>query len=331
MAGYNTFWIGQDNNVWAREGNKVSNYGQYLGGNDQGFDAKNFSAASIPQIGLTWQRINDPNLSQQTGSYSGGGGSGSSAQQQASQLQIDQINRLLGLVDTQRNTGVQRIDEGYNTNKTRLTEDKTRAFNEYGQQELTNDKNKQKGFDQVDDFANTSYTNLQRLLQGANAGNSSVGRQLVPHLISKGAGKRRTGVVETAGENAQAIQQAKDDAETQFARSFADIDTQYKNQKSDFLSQLEQQRMDLLAQRLGIEADADRATAGTEAALNERAAQLQQIFGFKPSFNPTAVNLKTPKLSQYQVDPAQIRLDQNAPAETRFYNPLLKKREELRG
>lgn len=250
-------------------------------------------------------------------------------QRQAANLQIEQINRLLGTIDAQKNAGLQRLEAEYGANRGRLTEDQQRAMNDYAQQFTKNDQNRQKGVEQVDDFANNSFNNLRRILQGANAGSSSVMRELVPQLVSKGAGTRRQGVFDTAGENAQAITTAKKDAETQFARSFEDLDNQKRNQESQFRTGVDTQYNDLLAQRLGLEQDAGIATDATRSALDSRTAQLNALFGqFAPQFSAKAVNLQTPELSQYQMDPAQIRMDQGLPQETRAYLPSLRKREE---
>lgn len=255
--------------------------------------------------------------------------SGPSAQQLAANSQIDQINRLLGVIDSQGQAGLGRLDSSYNDTKTRLGEQKAKTMDRYGQQYITNDKDKQRGIEQVDDFAKTSYNSLQRLLQGANAGNSSVGRTLMPYLVNKGASSRRQGVFDTAGENQREIDMAKGDAEDQFRYAFQDTDNQYNEQKQGFLSNIEQQKMDLLAKKLGLEQDAGLATAGTEAELNSRTAALQSLFGqYAPSFTARAMNLKTPELGKYTLDPGQIKLGQNQGSGSYYTNPI-KKRQEL--
>lgn len=266
---------------------------------------------------------------------SGTGGSGSGtgaapAAPTASQLQIEQINRLLGILGSQQSSGEQAIDTGYESQRSRLADQQTKAMSGYQDQFLKNDQNKQRGVEQVDDFAYNSFNSLQSLLRGANAGDSSVARQLVPQVVSKGAGTRRKGVFDTAGENAQAITMAKGDAEDQFRYGQEDLINQRNSQKGDFLRGIEEQRLDLLGKRLGMEADSGAATDGTSAELNARTGQLQALFGqYAPTYTARAMNLKTPELGQYQVDPAAIRQNQGLPAETRAYLPQIKKKQEL--
>ena len=171
------------------------------------------------------------------GGGGGGGGSSAAAQQAAAQnAQLSQIDRLLGILGSQESQGMSAIESGYGSQKQRLTEQEQKAMAGYQDQFLKNDQNKQKGVEQVDDFANTSYNSLQSLLRGANAGVSSVGRQLVPHVVAKGAGTRRKDVFDTAGENTKQITSAKGDAEDQFRLGFEDLG----NQRNDQIKNLRQ-------------------------------------------------------------------------------------------
>lgn len=257
--------------------------------------------------------------------------------------QIAQLNSILGNIGNQRSQGLSRLEQSALDAKNRLTEQKTKTMQGYDQQSLKNAQDKQRGVEQVDDFANNSYKNLQRVLQGGNAGNSSVGRQLVPQLVSKSAGTRRQGVFNAAGENDASIASARGDAEDQYGYSFQDLENQRKSQQENFLSGIYQQEQDLYGKRAGIEAQkaaatgagyegVRAATAGSRAEIDSRAAQLNALFGqFAPTFNAKAVNTKTPDLKSYQIDPALIKGDQSIPQESRFYLPNLKKKEDNQG
>jgi len=276
-------------------------------------------------------------------SGNGGGGYSAAETQALYDDQIAQLNTILGTIGTQRNQGLTRLQQSALDAKNRLTEQKNKTMQGYDQQSLKNAQDKQRGVEQVDDFANNSYKNLQRVLQGGNAGNSSVGRQLVPQLVSKSAGTRRQGVFNAAGENDAAITSARGDAEDQYGYSFQDLENQRKSQQENFLSGIYQQEQDLYGKRAGIEAQraaatgagyegVRAATAGSRAEIDSRAAQLNSLFGqFAPTFNARAVNTKTPDLKSYQLDPALIKGDQNIPQESRFYLPNLKKKEQNQG
>lgn len=275
--------------------------------------------------------------------YSTGGSGGYSAADERLQYedQIAQINALLGNIGNQRGQGLSRLESSFNDSASRLGEQKTKAMAGYDQQSLQNAQQKQKGVEQVDSFANNSYNSLQRLLQGGNAANSSVGRTLVPQLVSKSAGTRRQGVFDTAGQNDQAIAGARGEAEDEFRYSQQDLENQKKSQQEQFLQGIINQEQDLLGKRAGFESQraaatgagyeaARNAAAATRAEIDARTAQLSSLFGqYAPTFNARAVNLKTPELGQYTVDPAQIRGDQSVAAENRVYLPNIKKKQQL--
>lgn len=278
-------------------------------------------------------------------SYAGGGGgsagSYSSADEQAQyQDQIDQINRLLGNIGVTRDQGSQRLNQSAADAMARLNEQKTKAMEGYDQQSLQNSQQRQRGVESVDQFANTSYKNLQRVLQGAHAGGGSVARQLVPQLVSQSAGTRRQGVFNTAGENEQAITSARGDATDQFKYSEQDLQNQKKQQEEDFLRGLLNQESDLLGKRASAESARAAATgagyqaaraaaAGTRSEIDSRTAQLNALFGqYAPTFNARAVNLKTPELGKFTVDPAQLRSDQSLPTDSRVYMSALKKKQQ---
>lgn len=255
---------------------------------------------------------------------------------------INELNRILGNIAVGRDQGLQRLGSSFNTAKTRLGEDRTRAYEGYNQQDLQNSTEKLRGTEQVDQYAGSSYNSLQNILRGANAGNSSVARELIPQLVSKAAGQRRQGVFNTFGENQQGIDMARQDATTQFDRSEYDLGEQRKRSEEDFLRSILESENDIASQiRQAQEAKAQAAgrgyagamaaSAGTRSQIASRDSQLNNLFNsYAPSLAPAAVNLKTPELGKYTVDKAAIQGGGNTPAETAYYAPQLKKRQELR-
>lgn len=245
--------------------------------------------------------------------------------------QISALSRLLGLTRTQFDTGLGNIG----MQRTRLGDQKAKTMQGYDDQALENNQDKQRGVESVDSFANNSFNNLRRLLQGAGAGSSSVARELVPQLVSKSAGTRRMGVFDTAGRNARDIDVARGDAEDQYRFAGEDIDSQEKSFREGILNKQnelegnisELQIKKAMANGSGYEA-AKAAAAGTQSSIDGRMAELNSLFG---QFNPTyrAVNTKKPELGKYTVDPAQINADQSIPAESRYYLPQIRKRQEL--
>jgi len=258
--------------------------------------------------------------------------------------QISALERLLGHTNTQRDSGLQSMNERFNSEKSTLDNQRTRAMNDYAAKETQNTQDRERGMGEVDNFANSSYSNLQRLLQGANAGSSSVARELMPYLVSKAATTRRTGVVDTAGRNAQSIASAKDDAEYQYGQSFQELENNKKANEKSFLESIYSKQNEFDAQRKDLQMKRDMASgkgyqaardaaSGIQNSMNDRQAQLASLFGqYKPTFTARAMNTKAPELSQFTVDKAAINSSNpNLPAESSFYQTQLKKRQELAG
>ena len=206
---------------------------------------------------------------------------------------------------------------------------KTKARLGYDEQAVQNNKDKLGGFNQVEDYANNAYKSLQRLLLGGNAGNSSVGRELMPYLVSKSAGSKRQGVVEPDGANEQSITKARGNAEDEFNLSQQDLGNQRKAKEQSFLESIMQRQNDLTGQKRDLEvkramangqgyAQARAAGDASQASINSRMGELANLFGtYKPTYNARAMNLKAPELSQFTVDKAvNINSDRSLPTES---------------
>ena len=261
---------------------------------------------------------------------SGGGGWSASDERAYYNDQIASLDRLLGVTNSQYTAGLGRLG----LERSKLGDTRTKTFNRYADQEVQNDQDKQKGVEGVDSFANNSYRSLMRLLQGANAGNSSVAREVVPYLVSKSAGTRRQGVFDQAGENTRNISIAKKDAEDEFGFAEDELKGQEKAFRDSILNkqnEIDAQKRQLqiqaaMADGTGYEA-AKAAGDASQNSINARFDQLNSLFGqFAPHYR--ALNLQDPTLGKYTIDPAQIRADQNLPAESRYYNTQIRKRKE---
>lgn len=322
------YWFGQDGNVYVKGAgfDGVKNYG-------------NKNSDGIADKVNAFTRIDDPNTQQlgaTTNTPNNLGGTDNSSASEAAQRQvaIDQINRLLGVIREQEKAGLSSIEKGYGSEKSRLDSQRAKALRDYENQFLQNEQSREKGLGQVDDFAYNSYNTLQRLARAGNAGDSSFARSVVPQVVSKGAGTRRTGVIDTAGENEQAITLAKGDAEDQFKFGYEDLANQKTSQIQALRSGIQNQAIDLEGQRAALEAAAGGVSPNTIASLNARANTLKSLFGqYAPKYTAKAVNLKTPELSQYTVDKATLgQGNSQTPQENRAYLPGIeekRKKEEL--
>lgn len=260
--------------------------------------------------------------------------------------QLADIDRLLGRTNTAEAQGLQSLQDSAAEQKRLIEEQRQRALNTYDNQKLETDQSKERGFGQVNDFANNSYRSLMRLFQGGNAGGGSVAKQLMPSLVSKSAGTRRQGVIDQAGQNYRAIDSARADAESQFGYNSQDIENQRKNQERDFLLGIGNQRNSLDTQKGQLQvqraqasgqgyAQARSAADASRNSVDARQAQLDALFGtYKPQYTARATNLQTPTLGKYTIDPAQINGNQNLSVDSRYYGSQLgqlKKKQQEQG
>lgn len=276
------------------------------------------------------------------GGGSAGGGSGYTAADERLLYddQISSLDRLLAGIGVQTNAGLDNLRNSLGSQKQRLNEQKTRTMSGYDEQSLENAQEKQRGVEQVDQYANQNYNSLQRLLAGANAGSSSVARELIPYLVSKSAGTRRTNVFDTAGKNEQSIVKARGNAEDEYGYANEDLDNQAKQQEQSFRQGVINQENDLLAKKQqammsrsmanGSGYAAARAGAqGVQNEINSRQDQLNSLFSqFKPTFASKAMNLQKPELGKYTVDRAQVNADRSLPAESSYYQTQLRKKQQ---
>jgi len=237
------------------------------------------------------------------------------------EYQISNLDRLLGYAATKKQQGIQGIEDEYGNAQTL----QKKAFDT---QRLQNTQNQEKGYGEVGNFANTSMNNLNRLLQGANAGRSSVGQVLAPYMVNRSAETRRKAVTDTAGENARNIDITSESA-------FQDLGNQRKKSLQDYESsvlgsqnELESQKRNAIINRgLASGQGYEQARAGAsaiDASMNDRYAQLADLFSkYKPDYSIK----EAPALSTYQVDPAQIKTQGQGTND--FYLNMLKRKKDL--
>lgn len=253
------------------------------------------------------------------------------------QDQIDNINKLLGFIDSQAETGKSNLDNQYNYQKS-LSE---KNFND---QSVQNMKDREQGAGQVDNYANTSYNSLMRLLGGAGAGNSSVARTVVPTLVSRGASARRSGVFDTYGQNQKSLVDTND-------QNVQSLNNWKGQEDAKFMSGINNRKSELIGQRQNYEITGNQLsntdyiknlvdTGGTHNGYSaartagassqgeiDKLADLNRMFGaFKPTYT---AGLKTADLNKFTVDKANIDQQGQTPTETSPYLAMMKRKQEL--
>ncbi len=240
---------------------------------------------------------------------------------------LSEIDRILGGIGTKRDQGLSRLNSTFGDNQARLNYEKEMAMRGYADQRGENEKAKLRGTEQVDQFANNTYSNLRRMLSGMNAGSSSAMRELVPQVVSKAAGQRRQGVFETYGENEKGIDSAQENATTQYKWAEEDLANQRRDRERDFLDSIYTQEQDLIRQKQGL-GGLDLGSANAQIA--QRQASLDALFNqYAPQFSAKTVNAERPELGKYTIDQAAVRQGQGQyPSETAYYLPALRKKQE---
>lgn len=236
------------------------------------------------------------------------------------QDQTDYLNSLLGSVRGKLGTGLSNIANKFSQTTSDINDQESKANRDYMMSRQNNEAEKQKGVQGVDNFANNSFTSLQRLLQGGNAGRSSVARDLIPTLVARSAGARRQGVYDTAGKNEMGIDIAQEDTASQLAKTRRDAEAERLAREESFKTGITQQEQDILNKLYSSTTNLDMAGGDSyETARNNRQnyrqeadsknAYLDQLFNQYaiPAFNANPVTSKVPELSKYTVDPAKIQ------------------------
>lgn len=279
------------------------------------------------------------------GSYQAQSQANADAQAQADeqayyQDQINYLNSILGGVQGRLGTGLSNIKNTFDRTSSDINDQESKTNRDLQIQRDNNTAQKQSGITSVDNFANSSYNSLQRLLAGGNAGRSSVGRELIPTLVSRAAGTRRQGVFDTAGANERGIDISQADATDQYMKTRRDAETERLAREESFKTGVAQQEQDLYGKlydagtKMDMAGGADWRTANAnrqdyKTQADSKNAYLDQLFQqyATPAYTPNAVTTKVPELSKYTVDPAKLQYQNSGvSSELLPYLPSAKKK-----
>lgn len=258
------------------------------------------------------------------GGGTGGGGGGYTAQDDAYYSSaVDQLNRLLQSSNTQRDQGLSNIGTSYNNSLSRTNEDQSNVLSKYATQRQDTAQGKLGAIGKVDAGARNTYQSLQRLLGLGGAGVSSAAQIAAPWAVSRQASQQRSGVFDTYGRNLRDLDTAETDAKSQFSRVLQDLLGQKQNKEEDFTRGILQQQQGIYGQLADVNAQRAAAQGGNvaaarapyEAQINERMSQLDNLFNQfrQPAYNVAPVNVRTPELANYTVDPTRIGQQQQNP------------------
>jgi hypothetical protein len=282
---------------------------------------------------------------QTTNAQARGSGSASETDPATAAYYADMANRLrnfLGSVDSTRQQGLDRINDEYNTNVSKVNSGYNITKRDLGikSEEATADKNKSlRGIS--DNIAN-SADSFRRLLALGHSGNSAFAHDFVPKALSREGTQQRGATLDTYGRNARKLDLAGKDADQQYQSSIDDLGRQKRESQFNFESGVEQNKQDLLDRlsealyreqvaRGGNDASVRTALAPYTDQANSSIARLQALFSQyrNPSYNVTPVNVSIPDLETYTADPLVASLASDSPGANPadgVYLPSLRRR-----
>lgn len=216
------------------------------------------------------------------------------------------LRRLLGSLGTQRDQGIQKLSNSYNS-------EKLAGENQYAQQGEDNTRQKMSALDKVDTNARTAYNSLRRLLGLSGSANQSALKFAAPSAIARVASGERNDQIENFGLNERNITNARQSF-------FDDLDAKKKERESDFLKGIYSQEQslnsdlgDIAARRAqnngGDYAAARAARSPFQASIDGKQAEIDGLFNkYNTPFN---ANKTLATLNQFNVDKAAINANRN--------------------
>lgn len=216
------------------------------------------------------------------------------------------LRRLLGSLGTQRDQGIQKLSDSYNS-------EKLAGENQYNQQGEDNTRQKMGALDKVDTNARTAYNSLRRLLGLSGSANQSALKFAAPSAIARVASGERNDQIENFGLNERNITNAR--------QTFLDdLDAKKKERESEFLKGIASQEQslnsdlgDIAARRVqnngGDYAAVRAARSPFQASIDAKQAEIDGLFNkYNTPFN---ANKTLATLNQFNVDKAAINANRN--------------------
>lgn len=217
------------------------------------------------------------------------------------------LRQLLNSLGTQRDQGIQKLSDSYNS-------EKLAGENQYNQQFEDNTRQKMDALDKVDTNARTAYNSLRRLLGLSGSANQSALKFAAPSAIARVASGERNDQIENFGLNERNITNAR--------QTFLDdLDAKKKERESEFLKGIASQEQslnsdlgDIAARRVqnngGDYAAVRAARSPFQASIDAKQAEIDGLFNkYNTPFN---ANKTLATLNQFNVDKAAINANRNS-------------------
>lgn len=283
--------IDQNQQVGTMNGRAYNAAGDYLPG---GGDAQDLAPSSYWVGGKNY----------------GSAGNYANTQKNETNMMLDDqegtLRRLLGSLGTQRDQGIQKLSDSYNS-------EKLAGENQYNQQFEDNTRQKMGALNQVNTNARTAYNSLRRLLGLSGSANQSALKYAAPDAIARMASQQRAGQIENSATNERNITNAQD-------TFLADLLAKKNERESEFLKGTASQEQslnsdlgDIAARRVqnngGDYAAVRAARSPFQASIDAKQAEIDGLFNkYNTPFN---ANKTLATLNQFNVDKAAINANRN--------------------
>lgn len=304
------YWIGSDNNVYAKGAGftGVQNIGAAGPQVNNGIQVTHQNGATtiLPKSGF----IADPNTSgpglTNTGGASGSGsgsGTGTIDPAVAALLggQIGNVNTQIGGLDGQLSTDLQNIASQFNQSQNREGQSFQNATDQYNTQKGNTISDLMSAKGNIATNVRQSTQALQTLLSLAGSGTSSASEIAAPFAASQAGAQQQQGVQTTYGRNLQGLDTAYNTTKQQHDNNLTDLGNQkfQANQKAE--GDINSTRQNLLSTLAGLtsqQADAQGLSVGqAQARTAPFLSQIQALIGQQGQYNkayPNVISLANP-------------------------------------
>lgn len=271
----------------------------------------------------------------------GGGGNNTAATNAANASSyytdlINQLTRQLTGAQGQESTGLNNIEQGYNKSLSDTNNQESSALSGLETNRVTNARDRETNIGNINTDAHSAFSSLMSLLGHAGAGVSSAASTTAPQAVARDASGKRAGANQTFNSNESSINTAVDKTKQDYQSALDDLLSQKNNAITNFESGLLGQEGQL-EQQIGA-AKINRSQAGGQSyaqaeagAANETNAvngiqdRLNQIFKqySTPTFTPKAVQVTTPNMASFNVDPTTVKAQAANPTTDTSFLPYL--------
>lgn len=270
---------------------------------------------------------------------SGVGGSTTTSSPDAVAYYTDLINQLTSQLNSaqgMQSTGINNINNQYDLAVNRANQNQGTVLSGLNTQEAQNQTGRENNIGTINQNAQNAYNSLMRLLGASGAGVSSAAQFGAPQAVSKNASQQRAGADYTFNTNEASIGTARNQANTQYQNALTDLLNQKNQNTETFLTNLLNQEGNL-EQQIGS-AQVNRGLYGgepysvaaqgagnTTAKVQDIQNQLNDIFNryATPSYTVNPINVTSPNLASYSVDPTTVKAQTQNPTTDNSYLPYL--------